>query len=186
MESKTWAIWSLGISVVALLFSIAVLVIYCPTCDVKADYMGVIVGVLALLVTTLIGYNIYNVIEINSRFHSMEDKVNSSINGMLENAVHYSSCYGLLSNATTMLRNGQIDRGIESLFNLLDEALMLKWPEGTSIIPIIVTLLTKHLGEKPESMSHIKTRNLKHFEVILRNTGLAEALELADRLKAIE
>ena len=52
-------------SFAALLSSIAVLVVYCPTCDVKADYMGVIVGVLALLVTTLIGYNIYNVIEIN-------------------------------------------------------------------------------------------------------------------------
>ena len=85
-----------------------------------------------------------------------------------------------------MLRNGQTDRGIESLFNLLDEALKLKWPEGTSIIPVIIRLLTIHLGKNPESMSHIKTRNLKHYEVILRNTGEAEAVELANRLSAIE
>lgn len=42
-------------SCVSLIVSIAVLVNYCPTQNLQFDYMGVIVGILALLVTSLIG-----------------------------------------------------------------------------------------------------------------------------------
>lgn len=56
MTSNKRLIWiSLAVSIFSLIVSIIVLVNYCPTQNLKFDYMGVIVGILALLVTSLIG-----------------------------------------------------------------------------------------------------------------------------------
>lgn len=55
MSHKTLSWLSLGASALSLLVSVIVLVNYCPTQDLQFDYMGVIVGILALLVTSLIG-----------------------------------------------------------------------------------------------------------------------------------
>lgn len=56
MLSNKTLIWiSLSVSVISLTISIIVLANYCPTQNLKFDYMGVIVGILALLVTALIG-----------------------------------------------------------------------------------------------------------------------------------
>ena len=55
MSNKSLIWISLGASIISLLVSILVLVNYCPTQNLKFDYMGVIVGILALLVTSLIG-----------------------------------------------------------------------------------------------------------------------------------
>ena len=54
MTSNKRLIWiSLAVSIISLIVSIIVLVNYCPTQNLKFDYMGVIVGILALLVTSL-------------------------------------------------------------------------------------------------------------------------------------
>ena len=56
MTSNKRLIWiSFAVSIISLIVSIIVLVNYCPTQNLKFDYMGVIVGILALLVTSLIG-----------------------------------------------------------------------------------------------------------------------------------
>ena len=55
MSNKTFVYISLGASLFSLAVSICVLVNYCPTQNLRFDYMGVIVGILALLVTALIG-----------------------------------------------------------------------------------------------------------------------------------
>lgn len=53
---------SLGVSIVSLTVSVLVLVNYCPTQGLNFDYLGVIVGIMALLVTVLIGLQLYNYI----------------------------------------------------------------------------------------------------------------------------
>lgn len=45
----------MDVSFVSLILSVMVLVNYCPTQGLTFDYMGVIVGILALLVTALVG-----------------------------------------------------------------------------------------------------------------------------------
>ena len=55
MSNKTLSWISLSASALSLLVSVIVLVNYCPTQNLQFDYMGVIVGILALLVTSLIG-----------------------------------------------------------------------------------------------------------------------------------
>lgn len=61
-------IWiSLAISVISSIVSIIVLVNYCPMQNLKFDYMGVIVGILALLVTSLIGAQVGQYVFVDSK-----------------------------------------------------------------------------------------------------------------------
>lgn len=56
MTSNKGLIWiCLAISIISLFVSIIVLVNYCHTQNLTFDYMGVIVSILTLLVTSLIG-----------------------------------------------------------------------------------------------------------------------------------
>lgn len=63
---KECAIWG------ALLCSLIALCRTFPT-PLYFDYMGIIVGILSLLVTLLIGWQIYNAIEINKKLQSIDN-----------------------------------------------------------------------------------------------------------------
>lgn len=72
--------WSILISLIALGLSVYASFV----CDkrIEADWMGVIVGILSLLVTTLIGWNIYNLIDINQtrkQIGQLETKLSASL-----------------------------------------------------------------------------------------------------------
>lgn len=56
--------WALGLSIVAMLLSGYAAFV----CDkrVEADWMGILVGILALLVTVMLGWNIYSLIDIRN------------------------------------------------------------------------------------------------------------------------
>ena len=88
MQTTTKSKWSIItwiiISVLALVFSIiAICRSFYRTVDLGFDYMGVIVGVLALLVTCLVAWNIHSAIDANHKISEIRDEVNilqSSIN----------------------------------------------------------------------------------------------------------
>ena len=67
---KEYSIWI--VSIVSLLLSvIAVCVAVWRSPDLDFDYQGVIVGVLSLLVTVLIGWNIYTLVDLKSLQNNM-------------------------------------------------------------------------------------------------------------------
>lgn len=74
MSSKTIAITSLGVSIISFAFCLFALVRCLPTVDVRFDYLGVIIGILSLLVTTLIGWQIYTIINIDRLVAKAIDK----------------------------------------------------------------------------------------------------------------
>ena len=58
---------ALVLSGIAILISIIAICISCPhKAELGFDYQGVLVGILSLLVTALIGWNIYTIIDIKS------------------------------------------------------------------------------------------------------------------------
>ena len=71
MQNKTFSYISLGASFAALAISIIVLVNYCPTQNLKFDYMGVIVGILALLVTALVGAQVGQYVFVDRKIESI-------------------------------------------------------------------------------------------------------------------
>lgn len=67
--------WALGLSMIAILISIACCLIKIE--PISYDYMGVLVGVLSLLVTVLIGWNIYTLIDFNKKTEELSSKTNA-------------------------------------------------------------------------------------------------------------
>lgn len=71
---KEYSIWI--VSIVSLLLSvIAVCVAVWRSPDLDFDYQGVLVGVLSLLVTILIGWNIYTLVDLRNLQNKMEGLV---------------------------------------------------------------------------------------------------------------
>lgn len=60
--------------IVGAAIAICLLCRVCPTNDVKFDYIGVIIGILALLVTLLVAWNIYSALGIERRIEEALDK----------------------------------------------------------------------------------------------------------------
>lgn len=63
--------WAIIFALVAIIMGVIALATVCPRTDLSIDYMGVIVGILSLLVTALIGWQIFNLIKI--------DKLNATL-----------------------------------------------------------------------------------------------------------
>ena len=74
MKNRIKSYWSNCLSIAAIICSVVAICVSLPSePEIGIDYIGVIVGILSLLVTMLIGWQIYNVITIDKR---IEDKVN--------------------------------------------------------------------------------------------------------------
>ena len=64
------------VSGLALLFSIISLCrSFCHTVSLGFDYMGVIVGVLAIMVTFLVAWNIYSAIDAKEKIKDYQDEI---------------------------------------------------------------------------------------------------------------
>lgn len=62
-------------SVISLVLSVwAICRCYYRTSNLEFDYLGVIVGVLAILVTCLVAWNIYTLIDLNAKVKSIQDE----------------------------------------------------------------------------------------------------------------
>ena len=75
-----------AISIAAIIISIIALANVKPTQELNFDYMGGIVGVLSFLVTLLIGYQIYTVINVKEELKELQ-KFRSEINTVIEKKV---------------------------------------------------------------------------------------------------
>lgn len=85
MTSNKRLIWiSLAVSIISLIVSIIVLVNYCPTQNLKFDYMGVIVGILALLVTSLIGAQVGQYVFVDRKIEKIASLqyIQNELNGI--------------------------------------------------------------------------------------------------------
>ena len=96
------------------------------------DYIGVIIGILSLLVTMLIGWQIYNVITIDKKISDEVNKAKSSFIKEIE-VIKDSSYIALqklqfkteLINLNSYMSKGNFGQAIESLKSLLDSAIII-------------------------------------------------------------
>lgn len=75
MNSKSWALLSLFISVISLIVSVTILVNYHPRENLSFDYIGMIVGILALLVTALIGAQVSQYVFVDKKVEKIAGKI---------------------------------------------------------------------------------------------------------------
>lgn len=76
-RTKTLVICSFIISIIAILFSIISL---CPSIprainddNLQFDYLGLIIGILSLLITALIGWNIFQLIDFKEKTNQIDE-----------------------------------------------------------------------------------------------------------------
>lgn len=75
MSNKALIWISFGASAISLVVSVIVLVNYCPTQNLQFDYLGVIVGILALLVTALIGAQVGQYVFVDKKIESISKPI---------------------------------------------------------------------------------------------------------------
>lgn len=106
-NSKDIAKAAIWISIAALAVGVAAIIIACPRKEeFGIDYMGVIVGILSLLVTVLIGWNIYKTLEIDSH-----------IREKAEDTEHGATCITLAQLGKVLCEKGQPEYAIPALIN---------------------------------------------------------------------
>ena len=82
--------WALLLSSVAVLISLVAICVACPhKAELGFDYQGVIVGVLSLLVTILIGWQIYTFIDINKKSKELEEAKTAALISTERNFYYY-------------------------------------------------------------------------------------------------
>ncbi|MFK2673663.1 hypothetical protein ACIXS0_06540 [Bacteroides fragilis] len=132
---KNWikSYWSNCLSIAAIICSVVAICVSLPSApELGMDYIGVIIGILSLLVTMLIGWQIYNVITIDKKISDEVNKAKSSFIKEIE-VIKDSSYIALqklqfkteLINLNSYMSKGNFGQAIESLKSLLDSAIII-------------------------------------------------------------
>ena len=116
--------WALLLSSVAVLISLVAICVACPhKAELGFDYQGVIVGVLSLLVTILIGWQIYTFIDINKKSKELEEAKTAAListernNALTTNAISDFYYYILLKSDPLGVEYRFLDYRISSLYH---------------------------------------------------------------------
>ena len=127
MKNRIKSYWSNCLSIAAIICSVVAICVSLPSApELGIDYIGVIVGILSLLVTMLIGWQIWNAMTIEKKISDEVKKVKDSISKEIENMRNnnFNALQKLLFKATITDINlyaskGDYNQVIESLKLLL-------------------------------------------------------------------
>ncbi len=94
MKKRIKSYWSNCLSIAAIICSVVAICVSLPSApELGIDYIGVIVGILSLLVTMLIGWQIWNVIaidkKIDGKVKQTSDSLTESINVTKKEMIEY-------------------------------------------------------------------------------------------------
>ncbi|KAA5451027.1 hypothetical protein [Bacteroides caccae] len=80
MKNRIKSYWSNCLSIAAIICSVVAICVSLPSApELGIDYIGVIVGILSLLVTMLIGWQIWNVIAIDKKIDGKVEQTSDSL-----------------------------------------------------------------------------------------------------------
>ena len=189
MNSKFWI--SIVFSFVAIIVSGIALSCTIPNNNIDIDYLGILIGILTLLVTLLVGWNIYSLIDlkgergiISSKFKNIEKETN-----YLHNKADYH--YGLsMSYNALALANSLTDKtkGLSKYHMLLQTAQSLKilsnlksFVECNSLVDIILNALEE--SESIELTKNERETALSYFKQINNMDKITNLLKLMNYLQ---
>lgn len=92
--------WAMVFALAAVVMGIVAIAHKCPRYNLDFDYLGLLVGILSLLVTTLLGWNIYQVIDLKRAKQEIADIHNTT--RIYIDRLHinlYSTAVGVCKNA---------------------------------------------------------------------------------------
>lgn len=133
--SKKLVYWSLGLSIIAALLSIATILV-CISCSSNLSmvsiegFIGVIVALLAIIVTIVLGWQIYNALEIKEKVKIIDELVSNQkqqehrCDQMIYNAWHHLS----YNSAHMSAQDHDYVSAFRLLHNSLCNSLLLDFP----------------------------------------------------------
>lgn len=113
VELSSGVAWAMVFSLVAITVSIIALAKCAPSSQLHADYIGAIVGILAILVTVLVGWQVYTLLEIKAvlkRVRRAENNLSKTENRLLK------KLYKENANLS-MIQAFSLTRGLENNLN---------------------------------------------------------------------
>lgn len=110
-------------SICALVFSVLSICYSFPKTNLGLDYMGVIFGALAVLVTFSVGWQIYNAVEVKNEIQKMRDErkaandlINKKIASAIEDVCNYAADISELTTKS-QCNNGDYIVSIITIYN---------------------------------------------------------------------
>ena len=111
-------------SITALILSvIAVCVAAWRSPDLAFDYQGVIVGVLSLLVTALIGWQIFNVVEVNKKVSGIKETASEVTNEIMDKYSHTIKSYVITLDTFQLFYDSAYSMAIDRYIEAIDEGI---------------------------------------------------------------
>ena len=154
---------ALAFSVIAAGCSIVAICVANPRdSGLGLDYMGVIVGVLALLVTVLIGWQIYNSIEINHKVNGIEDVATQITNERMEKYGHTVKSFVLTLNTFALFERNIDEYAFNAYMEAIKEGLKGTDPDAISFALIYIhKIIDSYGGNKGRILSGKRNEYIK-------------------------
>lgn len=126
---------------------------YYPRLDLKVDYMGIIVGVLSILVTLLIGWQIFSTIDFNDRLSEINElkKDVENLQKQLSESNQFNSSIKFVSEASIYKLDYNIHKGSDY---------------GVAIKSRLHSILNYTQATKYKTLPHIKDAILDICELL--------------------
>lgn len=178
-----------GLSCLAFVISLSALLICSFRCEpITADWMAILVGILALLVTFLVGWQIYKTIEISQFMNNYSKIVDDKIKDVSEDINHIMASFEYILDSHHLLGSRQpLDISIECLMKSLAEALEIIEPNSKKkAIDKVLDEMEMLFNDRNNENEPLTLNNdvLKRYNLLLRKAYNEKADKIEDYIKS--
>ena len=196
MKNRIKSYWSNCLSIAAIICSVVAICVSLPSApELGIDYIGVIVGILSLLVTMLIGWQIWNVIaidkKIDGKVKQTSDSLTESINVTKKEMIEYIEKANEKSQ-TEIMTSLLFIQGDNFLFKSQFENALLRYLDVISDIiekPYIENYsdaINACILKAREAMRSVNNNELKRVFKLEKKESYLKALLKIEGYKAID
>lgn len=167
MESKNCL--ALFFSVIAFVISILIVIPLLNDCGRQFDYIGAIIGILALLVTILMAWNIYTVIDIKSLKNEIEAR-DERLTQNLDIEINEYLIQSELTQVNIFAKNNEWIKALPLLSNIVHRMIIIyNKDKRYLIIGELPSTITQMINEI--SGEDINRSDLHGFMTLFKNLG---------------
>lgn len=153
-------------SIISLVVSIVVLVNYCPTQNLQFDYMGVIVGILAILVTSLIGAQVGQYVFVDKKIKSISKPITRIIARQVAAEVAHQETPAIAKSAASEAVDAIVSdfslimKGLDLVYKAKNDRMIFEY---MSAIDNLFEAIAVYVQCQNEKMSESSIKDALHY-----------------------
>lgn len=178
--------WNILVSIIALCFSIAAIIVVYPRVTLEIDYLGLIVGMLSFLITLLMGWNIYTLVDFKGKIKGIGERENELKEGIeklsKKENIMTGYTHDVIANTYLSLIEGDIDKSVylsEKYLALISYAIVSEVKKCNQIADEMIAYIRSDYGD------NIHIEAYRYMYDILRNVKNASDIEGIHKLISI-